>query len=209
MLSRLEEGVIKPSAPHVLLTGPTAAGKTSLISTIEQVVKAEWKKEFYTVTIESCQRAVCPPNEMHSGYYYDSTGALVLVNRESLALLARAEFIRRCRDALSKAVIAEFGQPDPLRYFIDNLPDFLRGALVLHITAPLTVRASRNASRGELRMPDEVLEWIEEHLDAGASHDLQAIGGHIIEINSTVPKDILINRVDEEVRKWISTFLEQ
>lgn len=195
--------VIERNAPHIMLVGPPAAGKTFSINLIEGVFLSEWKNECHIISIEACQRTVCPSDQHSTEYYYNDDGALILLERERLASLARSEFIRQCKKSLFTAAIAECGQPNALRHVLNELPEFLRGALVLHITAPLVVRTERNALRGSLRMPTEVLKWIDEHLDDQAQKELEKIGGCAIEIKSNVPERTFAIQLSKVVRAWI------
>lgn len=195
--------MVDRNAPHILLVGPTAAGKTFSINLIEGVLLPEWKNECHIISIEACQRAVCPRDQHSTEYYYNDDGALVLLNRERLASLARTEFIQQCKKSLFTAAIAECGQPNALRHVLNELPEFLRGALVLHITAPLVVRTERNALRGPLRMPTELLGWIDEHLDDQAQKELETLGGYAMEIKSNGPERTFATQLSKVVRAWI------
>jgi hypothetical protein len=187
--------------PIVFVLGPTAAGKTTALAAILAVLKeAGWDGAF--ISIEDCQRAVCPPGSENGSYFYDKTGALVLLERESNAAAARDCFVHRCSAASRRGFVAELGQPQAPQFLLQRLPELLSGTLVLHITAPLAERRLRNERKAALRMPEAVLTWIEEALPAEMSAALTKAGAAVFQIESSAPLPQYLATVQSFARRW-------
>lgn len=188
------------------MLGPIAAGK----STARRFAAAALRDHGWVgdvITVEECQREVCPPGAGDGRYLYDASGALILLDRDRQAHAARKRFAEKCYLALPKGFIAEIGQPRASQFLFQEARLALSGAIVLHVTAPLTVRETRNGSRTEAneRMPAEVLTWIEEGLSPEDANQMGSAGARVYELDSNV---LLENYLDEVRRILVECYHE-
>lgn len=79
----------------------------------------------------------------------------------------------------------------------------LSGALVLHITAPFGVRASRNESRGALRMPDELLDSIPGSVSSRDQEALRGFGAEFKELDTVGELRDAENRICKIVEVYL------
>jgi len=187
--------------PRVFFLGPAGAGKTTALSaTVEELLRAGWGGEI--ITIEDCQRDVCPRGREDGTYFYNSDGALVLLERERQAAAARDRFVERCKAAVARGFVAELGQPHAAVFLLQRLSPVLEGGLVVHVTAPLSIRKGRNEARTDLQMPEEVLAWIEEMLIPEHRGRLEQAGATVRELESVVPLDLFLGKVRTLVKEW-------
>ena len=184
----------RSSATRVVLIGPAGAGKTTALGVAVEVLRGiGWSGDI--ISIEECQREVCPRGREDGTYFYDSDGALVLLKREEQAAAARERFVERLGAALHRGFVAELGQPQASGFLIERLSPVLDGVLVLHVTAPLSVRKQRNECRTDLRMPDAVLTWIEEQLTPDSVDRLKKLGAIVRNVDSNVPLQAFLEDV--------------
>lgn len=188
-------------AIKVILLGPSAAGKTTAASHLLRLLDgSDWNGDY--VSIEDCQREVCPPGVEDGTYFYNQHGALVLLDREKNAASARDRFVQKCLASGVRGFVAEFGQPNAPAFLLAKLSDLLPGTLILYLSAPLAVRRERNENKSALRMPEDVLTWIEETMSDDLRAELQGAGAEVRCIDANVPIAQLLASVAQAMQTY-------
>ena len=151
---------------RVFLTGPPAAGKTTLVPTITRWF-ADRGLVLPYLSIEDCIRELYAPEVAPESASYARDGSLVLLNREEQVPRAIDLLAAKCSDAArTGGFVAEIADPKLGAVLLQQFVGLLEGSLVLFLSAPRDVRAQRNEMRTELWMPRCVVEGGSERLSA-------------------------------------------
>jgi len=139
---------------RLFVLGPPASGKSRAISAVRASVLVK-RPDCLFLSIEDAHRALCPPDQVSSEYYYDNAGALTLLKPEEQINAA----LGYLRDALAtdRFVICEISTRS-FSAFCSFFADYLiQGSVMLWLHAATDERVHRNFARGQLKVPDHIV----------------------------------------------------
>jgi hypothetical protein len=189
--------VRSPQATRIIVIGGVAAGKTTARSIITKVL-ASLEIMPAILGIEEAHRQLCPPPARPGLYHFDKQGALILERRETQIPQALSLLTEQCQKSMYRFVL-ELAVKDVTQVLMDRFSEVLPEAIIVHVSAPLSVRLARNSSRGSLRMPMELFDLIPDSLSLADRERLRRAGASLIDVSNDASESDFAARLNHLV----------
>jgi thymidylate kinase len=185
-------------SPRVVITGPPAAGKTTVCSAVVRWL-AERGHRLEAVSVDEAIRRLYPRETESPDYAYDDEGAIVLHRPADQIPPAVGDAVDACRRAAGGFVL-ELASNECLPLLARGR-DLLPGALVFALAASVELRSRRNACRGVTLIPDDRLRQYPDHLPGEWVRELEAAGARVVAIDADRPLDAVTAEILDELAR--------
>lgn len=172
----------RPQTTRIIVIGGVAAGKTTARAIITKAL-ASLGITPRILGIEEAHRQLCPPPAQPGQYHFDEQDALILERRETQIPEALSLLVKQCQESMDNFVL-ELAVKDVVEALMDRFATFLPQAIIVNVSAPLSIRLVRNSSRGRLRMPMELFGLLSDSLSSTDRERLRRAGVSLLDISN-------------------------